>query len=501
MLRRPTDILRLMALCGAHFAGASWDAWRVVLRALFGLPLDAEALATYRALTGRTEAPTEPARELWCVCGRRAGKSIIAALVVVYLATCRTYRLAPGERGVCMVIAADRRQARVVRRYVGGLLRSSPVLSPLIARETREAVELTTGVTIEIHTASYRTIRGYTVVGAVLDELAFWPTDETAAEPDREIVAALRPAMATVPDALLLCLSSPYARRGELHRAHAEHYGHDGDPVLVVQAPTRALNPTVPQAVIDGAYAEDAARASAEYGAEFRRDVETYVSSEAIAAAVAGGRRELAPRPGVTYTAFTDPAGGSGADSFTLAVAHSETREGRSVAVLDCVREAKPPFSPEQVVREFAETLRAHHVDCVTGDRYAGEWPREQFRKHGVEYQPSARTRNEIYGALLPAVNSQAVELLDEPRLLAQLGRLERRTGLGGRDTIDHGPHGHDDAINAAAGALVLTARESSRVPLELLDFGRSDDPEVRRLVDELVDAEMTAEYGPGWKD
>ena len=36
------------------------------------------------------------------------------------------------------------------------------------------------------------------------------------ANPDVEIVAALRPAMATVPGAVLLGISSPYARRGIL---------------------------------------------------------------------------------------------------------------------------------------------------------------------------------------------------------------------------------------------------------------------------------------------
>lgn len=312
----------------------------------------------------------------------------------------------------------------------------------------------------------------------MLDELAFWPTDETAAEPDREILAALRPAMSTIPDALLLCLSSPYARRGELYRAHAEHYGRDGDPVLVVQAETRRLNPTVPQAVIERAYAEDEARASAEFGALFRRDIESYVSSEAIAAVVERGRRELAPQAGIRYVAFTDPAGGSGSDSMTLAVAHSETREGRPVAVLDCVREARPPFSPEAVGRQFAEVLRAYRVDHVVGDRYAGEWPREQFRRHGISYVPSERTKSEIYGALLPAVNSQAVELLDEPRLLAQLGRLERRTGAGGRDTIDHGPHGRDDLINSAAGALLLASAESDYVPLTMWTAGDDVDME-----------------------
>ena len=123
-----------------------------------------------------------------------------------------------------MVIAADRLQARVVSRYISGLLHSTPVLEQLIASETKTAIELTTGITIEIHTASFRTVRGYTVVGAILDELAFFPTDD-AADPDREIIAALRPAMATIRGAMLLCLSSPYARKGELYKAHRNHYG------------------------------------------------------------------------------------------------------------------------------------------------------------------------------------------------------------------------------------------------------------------------------------
>lgn len=192
---------------------------------------------------------------------------MIAALIAIYLSTCRTYALAAGERGVFMVIAADRRQARVVRQYVSGLLGSTPALAQLVARETRERVELTNGITVEIHTASYKTIRGYTCVGAVADEVAFWPCDD-AAEPDREILAALRPAMATIPDALLVCLSSPYARRGELWRVHREHHGHDDDLTLVVQAPTRALNPTVSQSVIDTAYLENeaSARAGGELG-------------------------------------------------------------------------------------------------------------------------------------------------------------------------------------------------------------------------------------------
>ncbi len=87
---------------------------------------------------------------------RPAPLGFFVALIAVYLSCFRTYRLARGERGVFMVMAADRRQARVVMRYVKGFLHSSPMLASLVARETQTEIELTNGVTLEIHTASFR---------------------------------------------------------------------------------------------------------------------------------------------------------------------------------------------------------------------------------------------------------------------------------------------------------------------------------------------------------
>ena len=168
------SILTLMSkVLGAEFAGETWDGWRVLLKAIFALDLTDAELETFEELTGRSTAPTVLAREVWAIVGRRGGKSIIAALVAVYLTTCRTYKLARGEVGTFMVIAADRRQARVVRRYISGLLHSTPVLEQLIAHETKTEIQLTNGLSIEIHSASFRSVRGYTVVGAILDEIGF----------------------------------------------------------------------------------------------------------------------------------------------------------------------------------------------------------------------------------------------------------------------------------------------------------------------------------------
>jgi hypothetical protein len=439
---------------GSFFRAGTWAAWRVFLAALFGLPMTDDQLATYRRFTGRTTPPTAPLHEAWLVCGRRGGKSFVLATIAVFLAAFKDWRryLAPGEVGVIMIIAADRRQARVIMRYCTALLKAVPMLAKLICAQTRETIELRNRVTIEIHTASFRTTRGYTIVAALLDELAYWATDEASAEPDTEVINAIRPGMSTIPDAVLLCASSPYARKGALWNAHRRHFGHDGDEVLVWQADTRSMNPGVPQSFIDRHIAEDAARASAEYGAQFRSDIEGFVSQEVVDAAIVPGRHELPPMRGISYAAFVDPSGGS-SDSMTIAIAHRD-RDCR--AVLDAVRERRPPFSPDEVVIEFSGLLKAYGVRKVTGDRYGGEWPSERFRVQGIEYASSEKSKSDIYRDLLPLLNSRKTELLDLPRLATQLTGLERRTARGGRDSIDHAPGSHDDIANCVAGALLL---------------------------------------------
>jgi len=433
---------------------ATWNAWFALLAALFGLPLTDEQLAIYRECTGRASTPSKPASEAWLICGRRAGKSIALALIAVYLAAFHDYRrhLSPGERGTVLVIATDRKQARTIFRYIRALVTQVPMLAKLITSEDRETIELSNSVTIEVGTASFKSVRGYTIVAALCDEMAFWPTDDSA-QPDYEILDALRPGMATIPNAMLLCASSPYARRGALWDAHRRHYGKDGDPTLVWQASTRTMNPTVPQRVIDEATERDPASAAAEYGARFRSDVESFVNREAVETCVSLGVRERQPMSAVSYSAFVDPSGGSG-DSMTLAIGHQED----DVAVLDAIRERRPPFSPEDVVLEFAELLKTYRITEVQGDRYSGEWTRERFNHHGIRYELAEKSKSDLYRDLLPAINSRKVDLLEDARLIAQIVGLERRTARGGRDSIDHAPNAHDDLANSVAGVVAALA-------------------------------------------
>jgi hypothetical protein len=433
----------------------SWKPWRALLAAAFGLPLSSDELALYRACTGRTVPPGATAAYLWLCIGRRGGKSFAMALTACYLAAFRDWRpkLTPGERAIVLLVAADREQAKILHRYCQGIL-SPPILQSLVLNVTASEIELKGGVTIEVVTRSYRTVRGRSVCVAVLDELAFWRDDESA-NPDSEVLNAVRASMATFgSDAMVIAGSSPYARRGVLWDAFKRYYGKDDSRNLVWRAPTRVMNPTVPQEFIDAEFERDPISANAEYNAEFRSDIAAFVDLAVLEACTADGVFEIAPLSDIKYVAFVDPSGGS-SDSFTLAIAH---RESDGILVLDCLREARAPFQPECVVADFCQTLMSYRIGRVTGDRYAGEWPREQFGKRNIEYIPSELVKSDIYRDMLPLLNSRRVQLLDDRRLISQFHGLERRTARGGKDSIDHGPGQHDDVANAVAGAIVLAS-------------------------------------------
>ena len=199
----------------------------------------------------------------------------------------------------------------------------------------------------------------------------------------------------------------------------------------------------------------DPERGAAEWLSEWRSDLADFVSRAAVEAATIPGRLELPFIEGNHYEAFVDPSGAA-VDAMTLSIGH---RDKDDRAILDLIREVRPPFSPESVVAEFAHTCKQYRIRTVTGDRWGGEFAREPFRKLGIEYSVSEKTKSEIYLAFLPLLNSGRVELLDNPRLFSQLVHLERRTGRGsGHDVVDHPRGAHDDIINAAAGALTLAA-------------------------------------------
>ena len=450
-------------LFGAILAGKSWAPWRVLIIACMGEPLTVEERAIFETLTGRPAAPAERVEEFWAIIGRRGGKTRAIAVLAAYIAALVDFSdvLAPGERASLPIISASLWQASKCKQYLSGIFANVPALRKLVENETNDTISLSTRVDIECRPASFRTSRGGTCCAVIADEVAFWRSDSTA-NPDVEILNAVRPSLATT-GGMLACISSPYARRGELYNAWKRDYGSEGDAaILVAKAASRVINPSLSEKVVARAYERDEAVASAEYGAEFRTDVESFVAREVVEGAVIPGRFELPFVDAMTYRAFVDPSGGS-SDDMTLCVGHRE----KETIIVDAIRAVKPPFSPEAVVADFAALLKSYRVHRVRGDRYAGQWPREQFRKHGIEYQVADKPKSDLYRDCLPLLNAGRVELLDDKKLVSQLCGLERRTARGGRDSIDHAPGGHDDVANAVAGVVdALSARREAPGPL-----------------------------------
>jgi hypothetical protein len=234
------------------------------------------------------------------------------ATVAIYLALFKDWRsfLSPGERAIILLVAADREQAKILHRYCLGLLKP-PLLKSMLRNFTANEINLKGDITIEVVTRSYRTVRGRSVCVALLDEVAFWRDDESA-NPDTEVLNAVRASMATFGDeAVVVAASSPYARSGVLWENYRRFYGTDDEHNLVWQAPTRVMNPNVSEDFIKREFERDPASAEAEYNAQFRTDIAAFVSTEVLDACTAQGVFEIAPLPAINYVAFVDPSGGS----------------------------------------------------------------------------------------------------------------------------------------------------------------------------------------------
>ena len=185
---------------------------------------------------------------------------------------------------------------------------------------------------------------------------------------------------------------------------------------------------------------------------------------------------ELLPVATLRYHAFVDPAGGSGTDASPL-LSPIATRDG-NCAVIDAVRERKPPFSPAAVVDEFCRLLKSYRISAVSGDRYAGGFAAEAFKpsRHSLPAR-SAKPKSDLYLDLLPLLNSGGVVLPGTTGCCAQLVGLERRTARGtGSDSIDHSPGGHDDVANAVAGAALLARTPGYDTSLAWIDGSPIDD-------------------------
>jgi len=290
----------------------TWTSWIVVLKAIFGLRMSDDDQVIFKQCTDRESPPPNGAKETYIIVGRRGGKSFVSALIGVFIGCFFSFveYLTTGERGVVLILAVDKAQAKVVFNYARGIIDAIPALRRMVTAWRADEVELSNDITIAVKTSDYRSVRGVTIVCCVCDEVAFW--DSQGVNPDTAVFSALRSAMATIPIAKLICISTGYAQVGVLYDMHKQYHGKNDDEILVWQADTRTMNPTISEALIEKELERDPEAARAEWLGEFRQDVTAAFTLEMIEACTVPGRVELLPSPHVFYFAFVDPRAGEG---------------------------------------------------------------------------------------------------------------------------------------------------------------------------------------------
>ena len=363
-------------------------------------------------------------------------------------------RLRPGERALVACLAVDKAQAALVAGYIRAFFAEIPSLRALVERETADGLALSNGVDISIMTSDFRSIRGRTVLCAILDEVAYWRGEHTAS-PDKEVLRSIKPSMLTLSESMVIGISTAYQRSGLLYERWAKHFGKGSAHTLVIQAESRALNPLLPQAEIDSALSEDPEAAKADYLSEWRDAIAGYLARDLIESAVDVGvtHRPYNPQYAGRYVSFIDASSGQ-SDSFAACIAHAEDQ----VVVLDALIEIAAPFNPESACTQVAALLRGYHLNGTMGDGHAAAWVEAALGRHGVRFEtrPPAMTRSALYSETLHKFSAYQVRLLDHRKLISQYAALERRLLPTGHERIDHPNRSghHDDLANACAGAL-----------------------------------------------
>ena len=437
----------------------TFSTWLVVFAAIFGLPMTAAQKAVYREFTGRTDYPKKPFRRALLLCGRRGGKSWAMALIGTYIACFRDFSqyIAPGEKGIVSIVAADRSQALVILRYISGFLQA-PLLKDRVIRETAESFELKGNIIIEVQTCSFKALRGYTYVACLADEMSSWESGPTSANPSTEVVTAILPALKTIPNSLFLIGTTPLGRDTLVGDIWERHYGPKNDPVyLIWQADSRSMNPTLSAEDIALDIELDPERMTAEYTASFRQNQNSLFPYEKIECATDKGVFERQYDDCQTYTAALDASSGRAKDSFTLAIAHRDYETDK--CILDVMIEARPEFEIEDVIKEMAAYILQYRCTQIFADNWSFVWVQREFARASneaiqIEACGPGIDRSVIYSRVAPLFNSGRARLVDHARLQQQLASLVRFPGRG-KDHIDALGGKSEDCANAACLALL----------------------------------------------
>ena len=489
-------------------------AQRAILKAIYGLPMERDERLAFLEMSEKREPRKGGYDDVALIMGRRASKTMLAALVGTY----ETVRLGPiihrylrpGQVARGVLMAQDQKAAREARGYIEGMLTTLHDKGYECLASTQGQERAVTGsliktcwpVEIGIYTASRRSMRGVTGLWYIGDEIAHWDTAEGSDNEDKEVIRSVLPSFATLsklkPKKLLI--SSPLGKQGVLWETYEKR---ESNPrTLVLKAPSWLVNPSLTQDYLDEQQEKDPEAYLREFGAEFS-DASTgsaYLPAKIVDQCVERGRTSLPPQTGIEYVAWIDAA--FSRDRFSFGVGHRSQDGQGAMAILDHMQHWTPArkkgkdLDPDEIIGEVAQIARAYRCDKIHGDQFSEALIHASFRRHGVafvEQVASAPEKNDAYQNLRAAMRAGAVRLPDDPVTVRDLKGLIRKETKGGHVSISAPKRrgSYDDAATVVSrlvrkllpqvasidiAALNRSAVPSRRAHLDWVDRDRGHD-------------------------
>jgi hypothetical protein len=405
--------------------------------------------------------------------GRRGGKSSTLCRVAVIETLHGLHDVPPGDIGYFAIVSVSKEEATARLTTIKAIL---SVLGIRFRPVDYGIVVDGRNLGFKVYAATIAGVSGFTAIGFLADEVAKWRDKDTGANPASEVLASLRPTLATQKNAKSILSSSPWSTLD----AHAEAFDQgDTDAQMVASAPTWVANPTITEDDTHRLEPDEPTRMR-EYGAvPMSSGTQFWFAADAIKAAV---------RPWLELPAKAEPgtvktAGGDLAfihDSAALVIGHHVGKRFRVGDIIERQPAPGAPLKPGEVVRDFARELVRAGVESMMADGHYKATVYEHFEEFGLNFLSAPVTVTDPYVRFRVLLNGGRVDLPDHPRLLQQLKGVIWRPTPNGAITIllPRQGGGHGDLVSA----LVLAAWQMGG-DIEMDPAPAPDSPKARALV------------------
>lgn len=429
-----------------------------ILRAQYGLPLDAEQLEIYDKLThGQKYRPGYERSEGVYVLGARSGKSFLASIIAIFESTVRAphFRkfLNPGEIGYVIIVATRLLQAQqIIGASCLRMLEESKI-AHFIDYNIATEIVLTNNISIMSMPCSSTAGRGLPIPVLLCDELAWWRQESPKS--DINVFRALRPRMSQFKNAKFLAISTPASKQGLLYDLYKEGISREqSTPArLVVHGETLFVNPEVDHDFLKNEEQRDPDNYDLEYLAHFAEQVDSFFPADKLRECftLLG---DVPPNSQYRYHCAVDQSGLSGRDRFAMSISHKQ-KDG----VIVDIERSWATKSGDAIISEIKETVKPYGISSISVDRYAGGWVREAFERQGFEVTVRDLLPP-IYVNLKSLVISNRVSLPDYKGLREGLLRTVGYYGKSNKLAIGHErtSEGHGDEADSAATAVWMAS-------------------------------------------